>query len=498
MSNLSTSPRVYEPVIGLEVHVQIKTNSKLFCACETDFGAAPNSHVCPVCTGQPGVLPVLNKRAVEGIVKVGLALGCQINRNSYFARKQYFYPDLPKAYQISQSDQPVCGEGGVTIHTNGNPKLIRIQRIHLEEDAGKLLHSVGSMELPYSLVDLNRSSIPLMEIVSHPDIGSADEAYDYLSALKATIQYVGVSDCDMEKGSLRCDANVSVRLKGESKLGKRVEIKNMNSFRAVKDAIIYEMGRQIQLIEAGGAVVQETRLWNESKAATFSMRSKEEAHDYRYFPEPDLLPVQLSAEWIESMRQALPELPEARKARLVSEWGLSEYDANVLVGEQALVNFFETGLQSLPKESLPASAKLLVNWITTELLGRLNQEKKTIQESPLSARSLAELVELIQAGTLSGKMGKEVFGEAYSTGDSPKSIVAKKGLSQVSDEGELLKFINEVIQENPKVVADVIAGKDRAIGSLVGALMKKTKGRANPQLANDLIKKQLAGRPSST
>ncbi len=491
MRTITTANRVYEPVIGLEVHVQIKTNSKLFCSCETDFGAAPNSHVCPVCTGQPGVLPVLNKKAVEGIVKVGLAFDCTINRDSFFARKQYFYPDLPKAYQISQSDKPVCSEGKITITVDGQPKVIRIQRIHLEEDAGKLLHSIGSVELPYSLVDLNRSSIPLMEIVSHPDLSSDDEAYDYLSVLKATVQYAGVSDCDMEKGSLRCDANVSVRPQGEKKFGTRVEVKNMNSFRAVKDAIIYEMNRQVELIESGGTVVQETRLWNESKAATFSMRSKEEAHDYRYFPEPDLLPVALTSEWIESMRTQLPEMPEKRKARLISELGLSDYDAGVLIGDRALVTFFEEGLNSLPANIRATSAKSLVSWTTTELLGRLNQDKKTIEESPVSAKSLAELAELIGAGTLSGKMAKDVFAEIYASGESPKAVVAKKGLTQVSDEGELLKFVDEVIAENPKVVADVKAGKDRAIGSLVGALMKKTKGRANPQLANELLKKRI-------
>lgn len=495
MSEIIASTRIYEPVIGLEVHVQIKTNSKLFCSCETDFGATPNSHVCPVCTGQPGVLPVLNKKAVEGIVKVGLATGCTINPDSYFARKQYFYPDLPKAYQISQSDQPVCSDGSITITVDGNPKVIRIQRIHLEEDAGKLIHTIGSTELPYSLVDLNRSSIPLMEIVSHPDLGSPEEANDYLSALKATVQYMGVSDCDMEKGSLRCDANVSVRIKGETKLGKRVEVKNMNSFRAVKDAIVHEMNRQVQLIEEGGSVVQETRLWNEAKAATFSMRSKEDAHDYRYFPEPDLLPVKLTEEWIESIRRVLPELPAARKVRLMSQLGLSEYDAGVLVGDQALVNYFEEGLKALPENSRQAGAKLLVNWITTELLGRLNQEKKTIEQSPVSSASLAELVDLVNGGTLSGKMAKDVFAEIYSSGESPKTVVAKKGLSQVSDESELIKFVEEVLNENPQVVADVVAGKERAIGSLVGALMKKTKGRANPQLANELIKKQIAARP---
>lgn len=490
MSTTETS-RTYETVIGLEVHVQLKTNSKLFCSCETDFGAEPNSHVCPVCTGQPGALPVLNRAAVIGIAKAGLALGCRINEHSFFARKQYFYPDLPKAYQISQSDKPVCEDGAVEISVKNQKKIIRIQRIHLEEDAGKLLHAIGNVELPYSLVDLNRSSIPLMEIVSHPDLSSPEEAYDYLTALKSTIQYVGVSDCDMEKGSLRCDANISVRLVGEKKFGTRVEVKNMNSFRAVKDAIVFEVERQIELIESGGKVTQETRLWNEAKAATFSMRSKEEAHDYRYFPEPDLVPLKLTKEWVDGVKKELPELPQERKIRLVSELGLTEYDAGVLVRQKELVDYFETGLKSFPKEKHAEWAKPLVNWISTELLGRLNEENKEITSSPLSATMLAELVELVQTGAISGKMAKDIFADVYEKGGSPKAIVKEKGLAQVSDEGALLKLIDEVIQENAKIVEDVKGGKEKAIGSLVGALMKKSKGQANPQLANQLIKKRL-------
>jgi aspartyl-tRNA(Asn)/glutamyl-tRNA(Gln) amidotransferase subunit B len=492
MSTSVASKRVFEPVIGLEVHVQIKTNSKLFCACRADYGAEANSQVCPVCTGQPGVLPVLNKKAVEGIVKVGLAIGCTINKDSFFARKQYFYPDLPKAYQISQSDRPFCENGTITIKTEAGDKSIRVQRIHLEEDAGKLIHSIGSTELPYSLVDLNRSSMPLMEIVSHPDLATPDEAVAYLNVLKATVQYAGVSDCDLEKGSLRCDANVSVKPVGDPVLGRRVEIKNMNSFRAVKDAIIHEIGRQVALIEDGGQVVQETRLWNEPKGATFSMRSKEDAHDYRYFPDPDLVPVNLTDAWIDGIRRDLPELPDARKARLVQELGLSEYDANVLVSDQALVSYFETALDKVAAAQRPAAAKPLVNWITTELLGRLNADKKTVAESPVQAHAMAELVQLVLAGTLSGKMAKEVFAESYDAGVSPQEIVAKKGLAQVSDESELLKLVDEVIAENPKVVADFKGGKQAALGSLVGALMKKTKGRANPQLANKLFQQKLA------
>lgn len=491
MTTATPSANKYETVIGLEVHVQLKTNSKLFCSCKTDFGSEPNSNVCPVCTGQPGVLPVLNKKSVEGIVKVGLALGCTINKESYFARKQYFYPDLPKAYQISQSDQPVCENGKIVISVSSAPKTIRIQRIHLEEDAGKLVHAIGATELPYSLVDLNRSSIPLMEIVSHPDLSSPEEAHDYLSILKATVQYTGVSDCDMEKGSLRCDANVSIRPLGETQFGTRVEVKNMNSFRAVKEAIVHEVARQAEVIEAGGKIVQETRLWNETLSATFAMRSKEDAHDYRYFPEPDLVPLKLTEAFVEEMKRGLPELPFERRDRLVNELGLTEYDANVLTGQKELVDFFETGLNSLEESKRKPCAKPLVNWITTELMGRLNSDKKSIEASPVTAQALVEVVGLIQANTLSGKMAKDVFAEMYEKGGLPKDIIQSKGLFQVSNEEELLKLIDEVLKENPKIVEDVRGGKEKAIGSLVGALMKKTKGQANPQMANELIKKRI-------
>ena len=483
--------KTYETVIGLEVHVQLKTNSKLFCACKTDFGAPPNSQVCPVCTGQPGVLPVLNKKALEGIVKVGMAFGCTINRRTYFARKQYFYPDLPKAYQISQYEGPVCSEGEVHIAGPAGSKVVRLERIHLEEDAGKLLHAIGSTELPYSLVDLNRAGIPLMEIVSKPDMTSPEEAHEYLAVLKSTIQYLGVSDCDMEKGSLRCDANISIRLAGETKLGTKVEVKNMNSFRAVKDAIAHEVTRQIGLAESGGRIFQETRLWNESQGATFSMRSKEEAHDYRYFPEPDLVPLDLDTAWLEEIRKTLPELPGQRRVRLIKDYWLTNYDADVLLSQKELVDYFEEGVGAFPEGKRKEWAKTLVNWATTELLGRLNADKKNIEDSPVSARNLAELVSLIQSGQISGKMAKDIFAEIYVSGESPRKVVEKKGLSQVSDEGELLKLVEEVIRENPAVVQDVKSGKERAIGSLVGALMKKTKGRANPQLANELLRKRI-------
>jgi aspartyl-tRNA(Asn)/glutamyl-tRNA(Gln) amidotransferase subunit B len=440
MTQTAVDHKTYEAVIGLEVHVQLKTNSKLFCSCETNFGSIPNSQVCPVCTGQPGVLPVLNKKALESAAKVGLAFGCAINRHASFARKQYFYPDLPKAYQISQSDQPLCLDGAVTLTQGGTPKVIRIQRIHMEEDAGKLLHAIGSVELPYSLVDLNRSSIPLIEIVSHPDLSSPDEAYEYLSTIKAMIQFIGVSDCDMEKGSLRCDANISVRPIGETTLGTKVEVKNMNSFRAVKDAIVFEINRQIEAIRGGERINQETRLWDDTQSATFSMRSKEEAHDYRYFPEPDLVPLNLSEAWLAEMKASLPELPTERKARLVSQLGLSDYDAGVLVSQRELVDYFENGLATLAADKKGRIAKPLVNWITTELLGRLNEENKDIAASPMSAPHLTELVDLVQSGAINGKMAKDIFAELYSTGESPRSVVEKKGLSQVSNEAELIQL----------------------------------------------------------
>ncbi len=487
----TTTAKTYETVIGLEVHVQLKTQTKLFCRCKTDFGATPNSQVCPVCTAQPGVLPVLNKKALEGIVKVGLACGSTINRTTYFARKQYFYPDLPKAYQISQYENPVCSGGQVRIQRPEGEKIIHLERIHLEEDAGKLLHAIGSTELSYSLVDLNRAGIPLIEIVSKPDMSSPEEAYEYLTALKSTVQYLGVSDCDMEKGSLRCDANISIRPVGETQLGTKVEVKNMNSFRAVKDAIAHEVERQIAATEAGQKIVQETRLWNEAQGATFSMRSKEEAHDYRYFPEPDLVPLNLSEEWLSEMKKGLPELPEVRMQRLMSEFNLNAYDAGVLVAQKELVDYFEEGLTRLPAEKKTEWAKPLVNWITTELLGRLNTDKLSIKDAPVTAPHLAELVSLIQSGQISGKMGKDVFSEIYTSGESPKALVEKKGLAQMSNQDELAKFVDEIIHENPAIVQDVKNGKDRAIGSLVGALMKKTKGRANPQIANDLFKKKI-------
>src|SRR5258706_1850019 len=404
-----------EPVIGLEVHVQLKTESKLFCRCSTQFGAEPNSQICPICTGHPGVLPYLNKKAVDLIVRAGIGLGCQISPHSIFARKQYFYPDLPKAYQISQSDLPICLNGKVEIlDAQEKPKTIRVQRIHLEEDAGKLLHAIGARELDYSLVDLNRACIPLAECVSEPDLSSPEEAYSYLTTLKAILQYLDISDCDMEKGSLRCDANVSLRPVGHKVLGTRAEIKNLNSFKSVKEAIYYEMKRQAEILNTEGRIIQETRLWDDTRGVTESMRSKEQAHDYRYFPEPDLVPINLTKDYLDSVRDTLPELPDKKKIRFVAEFKLSDYDATVLVGDKALATYFEKAVATAGTEA----AKPVSNWITTELAGRLNASKKTIQESPVSPEALAQLVGLIQKGTITGKTAKDVFGEMFETGGS--------------------------------------------------------------------------------
>jgi aspartyl-tRNA(Asn)/glutamyl-tRNA(Gln) amidotransferase subunit B len=475
----------WEMVIGLEVHCQLATKTKLFCGCSTEsFGAVANTNVCPVCTGQPGVLPVLNRNAVELAFKAAMALECKLAPESIFARKNYFYPDLPKAYQISQYELPFSRDGGVDIlPKDAAPKRVRIHRIHLEEDAGKLLHEIGSQELDCSLVDFNRGGTPLIEIVTEPDIRTSEEAYAYLTALKEIIIYAGASRCDMEKGEMRCDANVSVRRPG-APFGTRAEIKNLNSFRNVKDAIEHEFARQVALIEEGGKVVQETRLWDAAKQATRSMRSKEEAHDYRYFPDPDLVPLKADAPWVAALKASLPELPNARRARFASEYKLSEYDADVLASQKALGDYFETAAKGLS----PEGAKTAVNLITTELLGKLNAEGLAIEGSKISAASLGELVALIAGGTLSSKLAKEVFAKMWETGKSPKALVEESGLSQVSDAGQIKKWVEEALAANPKAAEDLRQGKDRAIGSIVGGVMKLSKGKANPALVNQIIK----------
>lgn len=479
----------FETVIGLEVHVQLKTESKLFCRCRTEFGADPNTQVCPVCFGHPGVLPVLNRKAVDLLIRAGLGLGCRIAPHSVFSRKQYFYPDLPKAYQISQYDLPLAVGGSIDIvRPDGAPKRVHIHRIHLEEDAGKLLHAIGARELDYSLVDLNRAGIPLAECVSEPEMSSPEEAYAYLTALKAVFQYLEISDCDMEKGSLRCDANVSIRPVGQAALGTKAEIKNLNSFKAVKEAIAHEVERQTALVSEGGRVVQETRLWDEKRGVTVSMRSKEEAHDYRYFPEPDLVPIELAPEDLERVRAGLPELPTAKKLRFVRDFKLTDYDAGVLVAEKSLADYFEQAVRS----ASPDTAKPICNWISTELLGRLNAAKRTITESPIGPAQLAQLVGMVQKGAISGKTAKDVFAEMFETSGDPEAIVKSKGLTQVEDTGLIEKWCDEAINESPKAVAEFKGGKERAIGSIVGLVMKKSQGKANPQLVNQLLAKKLS------
>ena len=472
----------YEPVIGLEVHVQLKTRTKLFCSCPNEFGAEPNKNTCPVCLGLPGSLPVLNQAVLELAVRVGLALNCEVAERLKFDRKNYFYPDLPKAYQISQYDMPVNAKGSLEVETGSGLKKVGITRAHLEEDAGKLLHE-GIKD--GSLVDYNRAGIPLLEIVSEPDLRSPEEAYEYLVFLKAILQYLEVSDCDMEKGSLRCDANISVRKKGETKLGTKVEIKNMNSFRAVQKAVEFEIEHQIGVLEDGGKLVQETRLWNESKGGTFSMRSKEFAHDYRYFPEPDLVPFTISRKTVEDVRKSLPELPAERAKRLIREHALSEADAFRLVQEKKLVEFYET----CAKEKI--TPKLAANWISSELLGRLNEKGLSIDRSPVSPKALAGLIQLIENNTISGKIAKEVLPEMFETGKSAEVIVKEKGLVQVTDAKLIEAAVERVIQSSPKSVEDFRTGKKQALGFLVGQVMKETKGKANPKLVNEILERKL-------
>ncbi|MDH5174208.1 MAG: Asp-tRNA(Asn)/Glu-tRNA(Gln) amidotransferase subunit GatB [Elusimicrobiota bacterium] len=475
----------YETIIGLEVHVQLKTKSKLFCGCSTEFGAPPNTHTCPVCTGMPGVLPVVNRQAVEYAIKSALALNCQVLSRSIFARKNYFYPDLPKNYQISQYEEPLAQNGYLEIGTDGGRKRVGIARINLEEDAGKLLHFIGSREIDGSLVDFNRCGVPLLEIVSSPDITSPEEAYTYLTSLKNILRYLEVSDCDMEKGSLRCDANVSVRLAGKKELGVKAEVKNMNSFKAIQKALEYEVKRQVKALESKERIVQETRLWDEKKERTYSMRSKEEAHDYRYFPEPDLVPLIVKKEWMENIRKTISELPDTRRERFMKDYKLSEYDAGVLTAEKALAEYFEQVVKAYN------NPKVVTNWVMVELLGRLNAVNKGVEESPVSTGQLAELLKLMEKGIISGKIAKTVFEEMFNTGKNPQVIVQEKKLVQITDEKEIGKIVEEVLKENPDAVKEYGKGKEKAIGHLVGQVMRKTQGKANPQLVNKMLKEKL-------
>lgn len=475
----------YEPVIGLEVHVQLGTKTKIFCGCPTSFGAPPNTNVCPVCLGLPGALPVLSKHAVELAIRAGIALRCQVRSSSIFARKNYFYPDLPKGYQISQYDKPVCEHGAVDITVDGVHKTIGITRIHMEDDAGKSIHDGFKDSDRYSYVDLNRCGTPLIEIVSEPDIRSSDEAYAFLTEIKQALQYSDVSDCDMEKGNLRCDANVSIRLKGAEKFGTKAELKNLNSFRFVKMAIDYEIARQVALLESGGRVIQETRLYNVASGETVSMRSKEQAHDYRYFPEPDLLPLRISDEWLSRVKSEMPELPADRRARFISEYGLREYDAQVLTLTRDMADYFERAAK------VAGEGRSTANWVMGDLAGALNEAGRDITASPVSAENLGELVKLIASGELSGKLAKEVFPKMLLSGDSARVIMDREGLKQISDSGAIEKLVDDVIAANPKQVEQYKSGKTTVAGFLVGQVMKASKGQANPQSVTEILKKKL-------
>lgn len=479
----------YEIVIGLEVHAELKTHSKIFCSCTTEFGGEPNSQVCPVCLGLPGVLPVLNETAVEYAVIAGLVLNCEIAEYSKFDRKQYFYPDLPKAYQISQFDLPLCKDGWLEIPVDGNPgqtKRAGIIRVHLEEEAGKTVHSgTGILDSDYSMQDYNRCGIPLIEIVGAPDICSPKEAKDYLETLKTLLLYTGVSDCKMEEGSLRCDANISLMRRGEKEFGTRVEIKNMNSFRAVQAALEAEAERQARLLDEGGKVRMETRTWDENKGITVFMRSKEGSSDYRYFPDPDLMPVVFEQTRVEKLRACLPELPESRRKRYMENWGLPEYDAGLISSDRELAEFFEAVVAAY------GEAKTVANWVMGELLRLLNQEHLEMKALKITPTQLGAMLKLIDQGTISGKIAKTVFETMFATGKDPETIVKEHGLVQISDSSELEALAQKVINDNPKSMADYRAGKEQALKFLVGQMMKETKGRANPGLVNEILKKAL-------
>lgn len=478
----------FETVIGLEVHVELATRTKIFCGCPTGFGASPNTQVCPVCLGLPGSLPVLNREVLALGLRAALALNCTPAERTKFDRKNYFYPDLPKAYQISQYDLPLAVKGRVVIDLPEGVKSIGITRVHLEEDAGKLVHQSRGGQIggaSGSLVDYNRTGVPLIEIVSEPDMRSPEEAYAYLVALKEILMYAGVSDCNMEEGSLRCDANISLRPAGQAAFGTKVEIKNMNSFKNVRAALEYEVKRQTRMLNEGGRIVQETRLWDADKGSSHSMRSKEEAHDYRYFPEPDLPVFVITEDMLAAQRSALPELPRVRRERLTRQYGLNAYDAGVLTAERALADYFEEAVAA------PAPAKTVCNWLTVELLGKLNAEGRSIAESPIAPRRLGELAALVETGKISGKIGKDVFAEMYATGKDPGAIVKEKGLSQISDAASLGKLVDEVIAANPGPVQDYRGGKAQSLGFLVGQVMKASRGQANPKLVNEILRERL-------
>ncbi len=472
----------FEPVIGLEVHAQLKTKTKIFCGCSTSFGAPPNTHTCPVCLGLPGVLPVLNKKVVEYALRMAIATNCKIARESRWARKNYFYPDLPKGYQISQYELPIAEHGYIDIETNGKRTRIGITRIHMEEDAGKLSHDQNR---PVSMVDFNRTGVPLIEIVSDPDIRSPEEAGAYLRQLRSVVRYLGISDGNLEEGSFRCDANISIRPKGAENFGTRTELKNLNSFKHVEKALQYEIDRQKDILIDGGLVVQETRLWDPEKNRTTAMRSKEEAHDYRYFPDPDLLPLVVNADWIEAIKKTIPELPDEKKERFKKEYGLPSYDADILTSSRGIADYFEKCVKEFP------DPKMVSNWIMGSLLGLLNAQGKTIEDTPVSAQDLAELLKLIREGIISGKIAKTVFEEMAQTGKSPKEIVEQKGLVQLTDTNAIEEVVEKVLTGSPKEVEAYKNGKTKLFGYFVGQVMKETKGKANPKVVNDILRKKL-------
>ncbi len=476
----------YEAVIGLEIHSELKTKTKIFCGCATAFGAEQNTHVCPVCLGLPGVLPVINKRVVEFAIKAGLALNCTINKFSKFDRKNYYYPDLPKNFQTSQYDLPIAEHGYVDIDTENGKKRIRITRIHMEEDAGKLVHSGNTIkDSDSSNVDYNRTGVPLIEIVSEPDMATPQEARAYMEKVKSILEYIDVSNCRMEEGNLRADLNVSLRPQGTETLGTKAEMKNINSFKAVEDALSYEIARQEEILEDGGHIVQETRTWDPDKGITLSMRTKEEAHDYRYMPEPDLVPIVTTDEEIEAYRKNLPELPDARQKRLEDAYGLSSYDAGIITASRQMAEYFDAVIAD------GADAKLAANWMMGDLAKNLNAEGKTIEESPVDAKRLGQMIALISKGTISSKIAKKVFTEMWTSPDAPEKIVKDKGLVQITDTKAIEAIVDAVIAANPKPVEDYKAGNKKAIGALVGQVMKQSKGKANPGMVNQLLAAKL-------